>query len=76
MCGFGCFFSSLYIDYELTHSIKDPQLLLPICTQWASQVALVVRNSPTKAGDIKDVGSIPGSESSGREHGNPFHVIV
>ena len=28
----------------------------------ASQVALVVKNPPDNAGDIKDVGSIPGSE--------------
>ena len=26
----------------------------------ASQMVLVVKNSPTKAGDIRDVGSIPG----------------
>ena len=29
-----------------------------------SQVALVVKNPPTKAGDVRDVGSIPGSERS------------
>ena len=28
---------------------------------WASQVALVVKNLPANAGDIRDVGSIPGS---------------
>ena len=28
----------------------------------ASQVALVVRNAPASAGDIRDAGSIPGSE--------------
>ena len=32
----------------------------------ASQVALVVKNPPTNAGDITDMGSIPGS---GRSHG-------
>jgi len=31
---------------------------------WASQVALVVKNLPTNAGDIKDAGSIPGWEAS------------
>ena len=30
----------------------------------ASQVALVVKNPPANAGDIRDVGSIPGSEDS------------
>ena len=29
---------------------------------WASQVALVVKNPPTNAGDVRDKGSIPGSE--------------
>ena len=40
---------------------------------WASQVALVVKNLPANAGDIRDVGSIPGSESfPGGGHGNPL----
>ena len=30
--------------------------------QWTSQVALVVKNLPASAGDVTDVGSIPGSE--------------
>ena len=30
--------------------------------QQASQVALVVKNPPANAGDIRDVGSIPGSK--------------
>ena len=34
-------------------------------------MALVVKNSPANAGDIRDVGSIPGSERSPRGgHGN------
>ena len=28
---------------------------------WASQVALMVKNPPASAGDIRDAGSIPGS---------------
>ena len=37
------------------------------------QVALVVKNSPAKAGDRRNKGSIPGSgRSSGRGHGNPL----
>ena len=31
---------------------------------WASQVALVVENPPVSAGDIRDAGSILGSERS------------
>ena len=38
---------------------------------WASQVALVVKNLPANAEDIRDSGSIPGSgRSPGGEHGN------
>ena len=42
------------------------------------QVVLVVKNPPTKAGDIRDVGSIPGlGRSLGGRHINPlqyFHL--
>ena len=41
---------------------------------WASQVALVVKNPPANAGDVRDVGSIPGSgRSPGGGHSNPLH---
>ena len=37
----------------------------------ASQVALVVKNPPANAGDVRDVGSIPGSgRSPAGGHGN------
>ena len=29
---------------------------------WASQVVLVAKNPPTNAGDVRDPGSVPGSE--------------
>ena len=36
-----------------------------------SQVALVVKNSPADAGEVRDVGSIPGlGRSPGGRHGN------
>ena len=39
----------------------------------ASQVVLVVKNPSAKAGDIRDVGSIPESgRSPGGENGNPL----
>ena len=39
----------------------------------ASQVVLVVKNPPTNAGDIRDMGSIPASgRSPGRGRGNPL----
>ena len=34
---------------------------------WASQTVLVVKKPPAKAGDIRDVGSIPGSGRSPEE---------
>ena len=41
--------------------------------KWVSQVALVVKNLPANAGDIRDVGSIPGSGRSPRGgNGNPL----
>ena len=39
---------------------------------WASQVALVVKNPPANAGDVRDVGSIPGlGRPPGGGNGNP-----
>ena len=45
----------------------------------ASQVALVVKNLPGNAGDIRDhnSGSIPGlGRSLGVEHDNPIHILA
>ena len=40
---------------------------------WASRVALLIKNPPDNAGDVRDMGSIPGSgRSSGGGHGNPL----
>ena len=40
---------------------------------WASKVVLLVKNLPDNAGDIKDVGLIPGSgRSPGEENDNPL----
>ena len=38
----------------------------------ASQGALVVKNLPANAGDVRDVGLIPGLGRYPREHGNPL----
>ena len=37
-------------------------MLLSDQIKWAYQVVLVVKNMPANAGEIKDVGSIPGLE--------------
>ena len=40
---------------------------------WASQEALVVKNPPADAGDLRDVGSIPELERfPGERHSNPL----
>ena len=40
---------------------------------WASQVALVIKNLPASAGDLRDLGSIPGSgRFPGVGNNNPF----
>ena len=42
-------------------------------SNWASQVALVVKNLPVNAGDKRDAGSIPGlGKSPGGGNGNPL----
>ena len=39
----------------------------------ASQVALVVKNTPANAGNLRDAGSIPGmGRSPGSRHGSPL----
>ena len=41
--------------------------------RWASQVALVVKNPTANAGNIRDMGLIPGlGRSPGGGNGNPF----
>ena len=51
------------------HHINYIRLGMP----WASQVALVVKNLPASAGDIRDTGSVPRSgRSLGGGHGNPL----
>ena len=43
------------------------------CTQWASWGALVVRDLPANAEDIRDTGLIPGlGKSPGGGRGNPL----
>ena len=54
----------------LSHQADAPRPL------WGSQVALVVKNSPANAGDIRDTGSIPIFHGSGKSpgggNGNPL----
>ena len=44
---------------------------------FSSQVVLVVKNASASAGDVRDMGSIPGSgRSPGEEHGNPLQWVL
>ena len=44
-----------------------------IKVKWVSQMTLVVKNPPAKAGDVTDMGSIPGSgRFPGEGHGKPL----
>ena len=46
---------------------------LRVDKEGASQVALVVKSLPAKAGDLRDMGLIPGSgRSPGGGHSNPL----
>ena len=46
---------------------------LSLFTRYASQMALLVKNLPANAGDLRDAGWIPGSSRShGGGHGNPL----
>ena len=50
-----------------------PDFVLQQDPSGASQVALVVKNLPVKAGDTKDLGSIPGlGKSPGVGNGTPL----
>ena len=43
----------------------------------ASQVALVVKNPSANAGDVRDVGLIPGlGRCPGGDHGNPSSILA
>ena len=56
-----------------SHEIKKHLVLGSHHSKGASQLALVVKNSPASAGDIRDAVSIPGSgRFPGRGHSNPL----
>ena len=52
------------------HKIKI-KLMFTMGLSWASQVALVVKNTPANAGDLRDAGLIHGlGRSPGEGHSN------
>ena len=47
--------------------------MIQLLHYWAAQVALMVKNPPANAGDIRDAGLVPGSgRCPGGGHGNPL----
>ena len=56
---------------------KKEKKSMKICScygsNWASQVALVVKNPPANAGDVKDTGL---ARSPGEGHGNPSSIFA
>ena len=54
-------------------SLCPAHILFTLGNIRASQVALVVKNPPAKAGDIRDMGSVPGlGICPGGGHSNPL----
>ena len=65
------------LNSEAAHSFHSlcmfSSKLIKLKIMRVSQVALVVKNMPANAGDIRDVGLIPGSgRSHGVGNGNPL----
>ena len=54
-----------HLDRASLHFLFSHPWFTPCCRSVrSSQVALAVKNPPANAGDVRDVGSIPGSRSS------------
>ena len=61
-----------YFKEKLARHWNLISLQFHVC-EWASQVALVVKNPPANAGDMRDLGSIPAlGRSSGEGNDNPL----
>ena len=68
----GRYFGKFPKTHEFQLDITALDYLAPYAKNGASHVALMVKNSPTNAGDI-DVGSVPGwRRSPGGGHGHPL----
>ena len=58
---------------RLAQIISSGLVHTQVACVWASQVLLAVKNLPANAGDVRDLGSIPGSRrSDGEGKGNPL----
>ena len=64
--------SAIHIHVSVLFQILFPYRLLK-SIEWASQVALVVKNLSAIAGDVRDLGLTPGlGRSPGGGYGNPL----
>ena len=69
----GCSFKRDLLVGVQALSMNQAFLCHFMAVSWASQVALVVKNLPANAGDIRDAGSIPGSgRVLGGGHSSPL----
>ena len=60
------------LDYYFRIPLRTPVVCSTGTDNWASQVALAVKNPPSNAGNIKDISLIPGlGRSPEAGHGNP-----
>ena len=65
------FFMPMILQTSYRH--KHPEFSQLPRDLWASQAALVVKNLPANAGDLRNEGSIPGlGRSPGGGNGNPL----
>ena len=61
-----------WTNYPYLLAVYASEILLLLTCFRASQMALVVKNPPANAGDLRNTGSIPGSgRFPGKGHGNP-----
>ena len=76
--------STSYLEFALAAVTAMPgalvsgqhYLYITTMSPGASRVVLVVKNHPANAGDIRDVGPIPGlGRFPGRGNGNPLQYI-
>ena len=63
---------TITLEADVNYFEEEGNYIVP-WTRRASQVVLVLKNPPANAGDLRDVGSIPGSGwSLGGGQGNPL----
>ena len=68
----------LFCGTGLFRRLSSPFFLSPLCPSFsgAPQEALIVKNPPANAGDVRDAGSIPGSGRSPGEDHSPISVLA